>query len=893
MMSVAALPSGTVSLVFTDVEGSTRLLASLGPAYSQAMSGQRVVLREAWAAHHGVELGTEGDSFFVAFSSALDAVAAVVQAQRGLDKHLWPGDQRVRVRMGIHTGTPSLHDGGYVGMDVHRAARIASSANGGQVVLSAATAQLVAGGLPSDIRVRDMGSHVLRDIVRPERLFQLVVDGLPSDFPELKTLGAASSLPRPATSLVGRDGELAELSAVLGQPDVRLVTLTGPGGSGKTRLAVGLAHNLVRQFPDGVYFVPLAPVTTAEVMWTTIAEALAVPPESRVPPALFAYLAHRSALLVLDSLEQIDGADTVVAQLLEQVPDTVLLATSRRPLHLAGEHEHPVPPLELPGQDGIVRVVDIEATGAVQLFVQRAQMVGPRFSLSASNAGDVAAVCCRLDGLPLAIELAAATTKVLSPHALLTRLDKVLDLAAAGSHGPTRHKTLRATITWSYELLTGAQQSFFRRLGIFAGGADLVAVHAVTDDIRGASDPFEMVAVLVDASLVVVTETADGEPRIHLLETIRSYAQDQLAAASELQQAGERHARHYLAAAEDSSRLMLGNVPAGILARYETDHENLREALSWALRPQPNSHEGHGDSKRLDIGMRLCLAIDPYWRRNGYYTEGASWLDRAISHVAGKDSPELAKCLNLSAILLGYLGRDAPAYERAAASVNMCRRLDDTALLSPALATLAALERKRENPAAARRLYEEAVAVSRRAGDEECFHSALSSFALFEYYEQNYLRSLDLYTESLALARTLGLTLATLNAQHNIACALRRMGRAVEAEQHMRLLIPSFLADPDFDLVFTAEDYAAVLSDLAGTPDIDPRYAARLLGAADATREKYGIPRDSTQEAEMAEAMQKTREVLPAQDLEHAYQTGHSMSVEDALIEAHIARSST
>jgi class 3 adenylate cyclase len=345
---VEGLPSGTVSLLFSDIEGSTVLLSRLGPAYADTLDAQRLVLRRAWAVHGGTEMGTEGDSFFVVFPTAQGAVAAAAQAQRQLAAYPWPEGARVRVRMGIHTGSPAIHDGGYVGMDVHRAARVAGAAHGGQVVVSDATAHLVSGCLPDGVELRDSGVHRLKDIPAPERLFRLAIDGLQVDFPPLKTLGAASRLPVTATPLVGRDAEVAELTAQLRLPDVRLLTLTGPGGSGKTRLGIALAHRLIDAFPDGVYFVPLAVVTTAEVMWTSIAEVLDVPPEGRAPPGLFRHVAHRSALFVLDNLEQLASADTVVAQLLDHAPQLVVIATSRRPLHVPAEYEHLVPHLSSP-----------------------------------------------------------------------------------------------------------------------------------------------------------------------------------------------------------------------------------------------------------------------------------------------------------------------------------------------------------------------------------------------------------------------------------------------------------------------------------------------------------------------------------------------------------------
>jgi class 3 adenylate cyclase len=331
---MAELPTGTVTMLFSDIEGSTLLLSRLGLAYTEALDAQRKVLRKVWAANGGTEMGTEGDSFFVVFATAQDAVVAATQAQRELAGYQWPAGEPIRVRMGIHTGSPTVHDDGYVGMDVHRAARIASAAHGGQVVMSSATAELVNGTLDTGVWVRDLGSHQVKDIPNAERLFQLTVDGLQTDYPALKSLGAASSLPVPTTPLMGRDGELAELTSLLSLPGVRLVTLTGSGGSGKTRLAIAAAQGLVEAFPDGVYFVPLATVTTPEVMWTTIAERLDVPPEGRMLPRFIEHIAHRAALLVLDNLEQLPGADGVVAELIAAAPKLVVIATSTSDAHI-------------------------------------------------------------------------------------------------------------------------------------------------------------------------------------------------------------------------------------------------------------------------------------------------------------------------------------------------------------------------------------------------------------------------------------------------------------------------------------------------------------------------------------------------------------------------------
>jgi predicted ATPase/class 3 adenylate cyclase/DNA-binding SARP family transcriptional activator len=593
------LPSGTVTLLFSDIQGSTALVLRLGPAYAEALAEQRRILREAWALHGGTELSTEGDSFYVVFSTAGSAVAAAAHAQRALQTYPWPREARVRVRMGLHSGSPTVHDGAYVGLDVHRAARIAAAAHGGQVVISRATSELAQSGLPEGVTLRDLGSHRLRDLPAAEHLYQLTIDGCVNDFPPLKSLGAASSLPRPRTSLIGREGELTVLRSMAKSSEVSLVTLIGPGGSGKTRLAVEVARHMVDRFPDGVFFVPLATAANAESMWECIGGVLDVPLEHRKASAVSAQLAHRSALFVLDNLEHLEGADRVVADLLEAAPHVVVIATSRRPLHVSGEREFPVPPLLLAeGND----VNAASASSAVQLFVHQADLVQPGFTLTEGNVADVVEVCSRLDGLPLAIELAAARIKLLTPRALLARLDSALDIVGPGAHRPARQKTLRNTIDWSYQLLNTDQQALFRRLGVFTGSADLDAVTAVTADIVGHSDPLDLITHLVDASLATMVPGPGGEPRIDMLEIIRSYARDLLATTGELDTARRRHAQHYLEVIQRLSLLLFGEQHLVARTSFETDHDNFRQALAWATDADQTAAAPDGrDELRLAI----------------------------------------------------------------------------------------------------------------------------------------------------------------------------------------------------------------------------------------------------------------------------------------------------
>ncbi len=420
---MSPLPTGTLTMLFSDIEGSTSLLNGLGPRWGEALSAQRRILRTAFAAHHGHEMGTEGDSFFVVFTSAHEAISAAVEAQRGLRQYDWPGQVPLRVRIGLHTGEPERHEDSYIGIDVHRAARIAGTAHGGQIVLSASTLELV-GANTADYRVRDLGWHRLKDLPEPEHLFGVDAPGLDNEHPPLRSLGTAASLPTYATGLIGRSREVAELCDMVDRRGVRLVTLTGTGGTGKTRLAVAVAGELERRLGLDTYFVGLHAYDRSTLMWSGIADAVSAPAEADMSPDARAlqFLADRSAFLVLDNLEQITDADVVVSRLLGEAPGLRILATSRRPLHLVDEQQYPVSPLTVPDRtpDGSLGEVQ---TGAVDLFVRRARMVKPTFALTPANVDDVVALCRRLDGLPLAIELAAARSRLLSPKALLHRID--------------------------------------------------------------------------------------------------------------------------------------------------------------------------------------------------------------------------------------------------------------------------------------------------------------------------------------------------------------------------------------------------------------------------------------------------------------------------------------
>jgi predicted ATPase/class 3 adenylate cyclase len=841
------LPTGTITMLFSDIEGSTALLSRLGDQYAEALSAQRALLRAAFADCHGHEMGTEGDSFYVVFESAGDAVRSCVAGQRALSSHRWPGDIPVRVRMGLHSGEPARHEDGYVGMDVHRAARIAATAHGGQVVLSEATRLLAEPRLPAQVSVRDLGFHRLKDIEAPERIYQLVADGLQEQFPPLKSLGAQTSLPVPPTPLVGRDGELQQLCAAAARPEVRLVTLTGAGGVGKTRLALAAAAALGEAFPHGVFFVALATVRDAEVMWKTIADDLDTADDRPADQAVTGYLRDRQALLVLDNLEQLEGAAEVVAELLAAAPRLVVLATSRRPLHLPGEHEQPVPPLELPHDTGAEQVA---ACAAPRLFVQQADMVRPGFAVTPGNAADIAAICRRLDGLPLAIELAASRVKLLTPGALLARLGQSLSLAAGDARRPSRQQTLRSTIAWSYDLLSSDLAQVFRRLGVFAGGCDLEALAAVSASPGGpdarAADPLQLAAGLLDVSLITVTEGADGEPRAGMLETIRQYALERLDRAGELEDARCRHARHYAAFAERAGEQLDGPEQLAALDRLEAEHDNLRAALSWSL--ETGAADAAGDQERSATALRLVQALAPFWYRHGHATEGRRWLQRAIALASDEPGAPLARVAHGLGVLLTQQGELEEALGLFQRSLAIWRDLGDRYQQTRELNSLGIVYHKLGDLDKARSLLESSVALARELGSGARAAVALTNLGQTEADAGNFDRAIEVLREALALDQAEGDVFGVAIDQQSLASASLRAGRAWEARDLLSATFDHLVRSGNTDFLVSSLGLSACVAASLG----DGPRAARLAGAEDSIRQRAGMPR-SQDAAEMAE----------------------------------------
>jgi predicted ATPase/class 3 adenylate cyclase len=540
---IAELPNGTVTFLFSDVEGSTRLLTRLPDRYAQVLGDHHRLLRAAFAEHHGCEVHTEGDAFFVAFARAGDAIAAAVSAQRALASQRWPEGVDVRVRIGVHTGEAEVSDDDYVGLDVHRAARICAAGHGGQVLISSATRELVADELPDDVAVRDLGEHRLKDLDRPEQLFQLVVGDLPAEFPPLASLspgsGGANGLPSAPNPTIGREADVRAIADRLLVDGVRLLTLTGPGGVGKTRLALEAARAAKAGFADSAHFVSLAALRSPDDVPAAVVKTLAIVVLSgeTADQAAERFLGAKHVLLVVDNLEHVMGAVPFIGRLLRACPRLAVLATSREPLGLHAEERYPVAPLALPARTTAEDADALADVGAVALFCARARVRDPDFDLDDANAPPVVEICRRVDGLPLAIELAAARCGLLSPDEIAQRLQDALGALGSGARdAPARQQTLRATIDWSHELLSDPEKQCFARFAVFAGGATVNAAETITDAGLDTLDD------LAAKSLLVRGQHSRTPTRLGMLETIRAYAGERFAADAD---ADAVRAEHY------------------------------------------------------------------------------------------------------------------------------------------------------------------------------------------------------------------------------------------------------------------------------------------------------------------------------------------------------------
>jgi predicted ATPase/class 3 adenylate cyclase len=818
----AVLPTGIVTFLFTDLEASTRLLQSLGEAYSTVLEEHARQVRAELEAHAGVEVSTGGDSFFAAFPSPTDAVAAAVAVQRSLADAVVPDGIRLKVRMGLHTGRGERGGDDYAGLDVHRAARIGAAAHGGQVLISDATRVLVERALPPDVSLRELGTFRLKDLDTSERLFQLVIDGLPSEFPPIRTAQAGNLTPA-ATTFVGRGGDIEAITSMMQR--ARIVTLTGPGGTGKTRLGLEVGRSVGDSFPDGVWFVALDAIRDPELLASAIAATLELhQTDDDVVGTLEAYFHDKRMLLILDNFEQILAAAPLVDTLAAAGPRVRILVTSRAPLRLYGEQEFPVPPLRSPDVAHLPPAAQLGQYEAVALFIARARATQPDFEVTDENAPAVAELCARLDGLPLALELAAARVKLLPPQAILRRFTISLDVLASGLVNlPIRQRTLRSAIAWSYDLLDEPAQRLLDRLGVFGGGSRLEAAERVCNpDSELGIDLLDGLGLLVDNSLVRQRETA-GEPRFTLLETIREFAVERLDARGEADTMAERHLGWVLELAEGAAdHLSFEDDTA--YAMITEEYDNVRIALGQAI--ANSAHES---------ALRICAAMWRYWQRHGLMEEGRWWTDQALA-LPGATARTAVRAAGLAAsgslaYWSGDAQRTASAYQE---SLDIYREVGDESGIATGVFNLAFSAVTANDIPRARALLSESVERLSAMGDRHRIAEATSALGYLEMMAGNLEAADPLIRE--ALTMTDPDSVRRGDAWTMVAHLERRRRDWPKAREAIRAA---------FEVLARARDETlrTGLVELRGLVEIDsgnPEFGLRLYGAAQPMRQRLG-----------------------------------------------------
>jgi predicted ATPase/class 3 adenylate cyclase len=860
---VSELPSGTVTFFFSDIEGSTKLIQQLGERYPD------VLLRAALATHGGHELRTEGDSFFIVFGSALAACSGAAAAQTALAQHSWPEGGRVRVRIGLHTGEATLAGNEYLGLDVHRAARVAGAANGGQVLISETTRSLVDHALPAGLGLKDLGMHRLKDLARPEHLFQLVIDGLPADFPALRTLEATpNNLPTQMTSFIGRDDQVREAKLLLAR--ARLLTLTGPGGTGKTRLSLQLAAEVMDQFPDGVYFVPLAAVHDPELVPSAIAQALSIQSLGTRHPidALVDYLRDKRTLLVLDNFEQLLKAGPIATELLEASPGLRVLVSSRASLRVYGEQEFPVPPMALPDLKALPNLAALSQFEAVRLFIERAVAAKPDFTASNENAPAIAGICERVDGLPLAIELAAARIKLFSPQALLSRLDKSLSALGSGARDlPGRQQTLRNAIQWSYDLLDAGERGLMARFSVFARGGSLEQLESVCgppEDLGG-REVVDALDQLADQSLLRRAPDFE-EPRFLMLQTIREFAAERLEASGESATIRDRHLEAFIALAEMAQPHLFGSQRKQWLDRLDADHDNFRAALEWCV--------GQGDALRA---MRLGASLWRYWQMRGHLHEGRRRMAQVLALPTSHTFPTERLAALEAAGGLAYWQADMDDAQRLYDEcLELTRPLADRHALANALynaafprtVTARALDE-------AKPMLSEALELFRRLGDDEGVARTLWGMGLAFYFSRDYASALPIYEEAEALNRKLDNRFGLGWSLHTLGLSAYRLGDVERARRAWVEAIQLFQAAGEVPgLVFQLDNFSAIAEH-----DGDRLRAARLSGAALAHQASSGAGLGQLVRDQLAGPH---REAFTDADVAKAFTEGQAMTLGQA-----------
>jgi predicted ATPase/class 3 adenylate cyclase len=814
---VRELPTGTVTLLFTDIEGSTKLLDEIGDrSYAKVLATHRRVLRDAFARHAGVEVDTQGDSLFVAFVDAHAALAAAAEAQATLE------GGSVRVRMGVHTGKPQRTAEGYVGIDVHRAARVMAAGHGGQILVSETTRTLVG----AEFVLQDLGRHRLKDMTAPQHLFQLGH----TEFPPLKTLNA-TNLPVAASPLLGRERELEELVGLL-RDGTRLLTITGPGGIGKTRLALQVAAELTGSFVDGVFWVPLVVVTDPDLVLPTIAQTIGA------GGRLKEHLRAKELLLLLDNAEHVVAAAPGIAELLAGAPNVRLLVTSRAPLHVVAEFQYVLEPLR--------------PRDAVTLFVERARRVGRQVDPS----GTIEAICRRVDRLPLAIELAAARTRLLAPGALLERLDYALPILTQGARdAPERQRTLKATIEWSYDLLDDEARRVFAGLSVFTGTFALDAAEQICEA------DLESLSALVDLALAKALDSS----RLLLLETVREYATARAEDVGSARELRDRHGDYYLRVAAEAVPNLQGRDAGPTIARVANELPNIRAALSHVALSDP------------DRALRIAVDLGPFWNARSPY-EPLGLLEQLYR-------PDIEPQLRLEALgALAFFAMDAEQLTKAdvysAEHLALARSLGDPRAIARALPVASLLARRKGDMAAADRMTAEGVELARKLGDEPMIARLYWYRGVAELEYGDPATGLRWSERSLDVYESVGDRHGVAWARFSIGDAQCRLGRWELAREYLKPAVTFAYEAEEWKPLANSLDHLAAVAAATG----DPSAAARLRGAADALWRSMSVPLEvAYRPPHLEEAIGIARSALGDEAFERDTRLGAAMSLDEAV----------
>lgn len=854
------LPTGTVTFMFTDIEGSTRLLAEAGDAaYSDLLEAHHALMREAITSGGGVEVGTEGDSFFAVFVDPLAAVMTASLIQRRLADPPWEVSMPVRVRIGVHTGHGVLGADDYVGVDVHRAHRISDAGHGGQVVVSEATANLVEGRLPSELDVRPLGRYRLAGFAEPMTLHQLTIDGLNGSFPPLRARRAESMLPKPLTDFVGRETEIERAIAILAEH--RLLTLTGPGGTGKTRLSLEIAARAEPNFGDGACFAALAPLSDPELIPTTILEALGLETAGGIDPKehITRYLADREVLMVLDNFEHLPEGAPLVADLLSASPRLSIVATSRAPLRVSGERELPIPPMEVPDDDS--DFADVSASDGVRLFVSRAEAVRPGFELDEGNVRAVAGIVRALDGLPLAIELAASRLRSLTPNAVFERLG-IQILAAQSADLPERQQTMTNTIGWSYDLLDVSHQQLFEQLSVFSGTFGLEEAESVC---RSDADIVDGMSELVDQSLLRQGSTS-GLPRYRMLTVIREFAYAALMARGASEEVLARHAAVYTALAEKADEEILTSKQGMWLQRLAEEQDNLRAAFDHAV--------ALGD---VTTALRIVGSLWRFWQMRGQLDEARSRIETALAMPGEPDHPARARALTGLGGIMYWQGEWAEMMAPYEQAMDIYRRVGSEAEISEALYNLSFPQGYTGDFEAAEALLRESLELSERIGRRIGVGRAHWGIANMAVYHEDWDRVIDSLVRSVDEISEIDAPFDLGWAWFMLAHARFKMGEMDAVADPLRNALEIFARVRDLSALALILEVVATVMATEG----DRGGAAYFAGAASRIKGDTGVAIgdiELNRYPEMAEFL----ESMDDMDLV-TFDEGHSADLEDVI----------